>query len=247
MRRNWSIGAKPVYVESKVVKGSSGGKLKEKNYPKNIATANLEDKVAEELVDRDGLNYLQGVYYGFAQLVFPHNFSGEEISSSGDSTESSLKCEAKVSLSPNCALSSETSSSLHQAAVFTPVYPMICILGWRPCPVYNDGHYQRSAEVHFLHDFGYNFVGSHIRAAIIGLIRPPMDVFDRESAEEMYKSDIEATLKGTANELDILYGPFFLTKKKKKICSAPAVTGDNDTSKDGENGDRKRSTKCHII
>jgi len=174
---------KPYFVSGKVVKGFGRGS-------KNLGTptANIESSVVQK-IDMEN-----GIYFGFTQLLSP------QVSSTCEQNESQINSNG-ISDSNSSQINANQSNE-------SPIYPMVCSLGWNP-------HFNntiRSLEVHILKQFGYDFYDSILRVAICGYIRSEQKFDNLEKLIEAIHNDIkfaEQELKDHQKWSHVLNDNFF--------------------------------------
>ncbi|KZT72659.1 riboflavin kinase [Daedalea quercina L-15889] len=74
------------------------------------------------------------------------------------------------------------------------VMPMVMSLGWNP--FYKNE--RLTAEIHLMHDFDTDFYGHHMKALVLGYIRPELDYTSREGLIEDIETDKRVALKSLA-------------------------------------------------
>jgi riboflavin kinase len=184
---------KPYFVSGKVVKGFGRGSKQ-----LGISTANIESSVVQKI------DIQNGIYFGFAQLLSPQK----------DKKQMSSTCEPNGSQINSNGISDSNSSQINaNQSNESPIYPMVCSLGWNP-------HFNntiRSLEVHILKQFGYDFYDSILRVAICGYIRSEQKFDNLEKLIEAIHNDIkfaEQELKDHQKWSHVLNDNFF-----KDCCS----------------------------
>ncbi|TFK56102.1 riboflavin kinase [Heliocybe sulcata] len=87
------------------------------------------------------------------------------------------------------------------------VLPMVMSLGWNP--FYKNE--RLTAEVHIMHDFVSDFYGYHLKALVLGYIRPELDYISREALIDDIETDKRVALNSLARPAYEKYqeDPFF--------------------------------------
>lgn len=126
-----------------------------------IPTANIDTDVVQNI------SLDNGIYYGFCQLLDKtHHLNGFKPESAANG-EGDGKCEGKSQRSP--------------------VYAMVCSLGWNP----QFNNTVRSLEVHILNQFKDDFYGSTLFVAICGYIRPEQKFDSLDQLIDTIHKDID--------------------------------------------------------
>ncbi|CAK7214969.1 riboflavin kinase [Sporothrix bragantina] len=141
----------PVKMEGPIISGFGRGSRE-----LGIPTANLP-------VDAEATPWIadcvSGVYFGWAVLEAAR--PGEAAAAEAKGTLGDDSGEKKIT-------SKLSTENTERTPAVAGLYPMVMSIGYNP--FYHNT--KRTAEVHILYPFAYDFYGAHMRLAILGYIRP---------------------------------------------------------------------------